>query len=227
MNNNLPKSLNTKNYVFFGEAGCGKSEISVNLALKISELGRNVHFFDMDMTKPLFRSRDLEELFRENNINLHFEKQFMDAPTMVGGINFYLKDQESATILDVGGDYIGARSAGAFAPRLNDDSTALYYIINPFRPWSDTIEHIDMVLSDILAVSHVDFSKLKFIANPNLGPNTCKEDFIRGYEFFQNLNNENLKIDFYTADEKYADEVKTEIKEEVLPLRLYMKYPWD
>ena len=44
--------------VFLGEAGCGKSEIAVNLALRLAAGERPVHFFDLDMTKPLFRSRD-------------------------------------------------------------------------------------------------------------------------------------------------------------------------
>ena len=47
------------NFVFLGEAGCGKSEAALNLApLLHRERGAPVHFFDLDMTKPLFRSRD-------------------------------------------------------------------------------------------------------------------------------------------------------------------------
>lgn len=49
-------------------------------------------------------------------------------------------------MLDVGGDYIGARSIGGYAPLLNRDGTTVYYVINPFRPWSATLEHIDQVL---------------------------------------------------------------------------------
>lgn len=48
-----------KNIVFIGEAGSGKTETAVNLALRLArEDGRAVHFFDMDQTKPLFRARD-------------------------------------------------------------------------------------------------------------------------------------------------------------------------
>lgn len=47
-----------KNLVFIGEAGSGKTETAVNLALRMArEGGRRVHFFDMDQTKPLFRAR--------------------------------------------------------------------------------------------------------------------------------------------------------------------------
>lgn len=46
--------------VFLGEAGCGKSELAVHLALSLAGKGREVHFFDLDQTKPLMRSRDAQ-----------------------------------------------------------------------------------------------------------------------------------------------------------------------
>ena len=52
----------SSNVVFLGEAGSGKSEIALNFAQALAELGgKPVHFFDLDMTKPLFRSRDRRE----------------------------------------------------------------------------------------------------------------------------------------------------------------------
>lgn len=101
------------NFVFIGEAGCGKSEIAINIALMLSANGEKpVHFYDLDMTKPLFRSRDQAKFLEDNGIHVHFEEQFMDAPTLAGGVNRLLRDESVYTILDVGGDYIGARSIG-------------------------------------------------------------------------------------------------------------------
>lgn len=55
----------SSNVVFLGEAGSGKSEIALNFAQALAELGgKPVHFFDLDMTKPLFRSRDRREPWR-------------------------------------------------------------------------------------------------------------------------------------------------------------------
>ena len=71
-------------FVFLGEAGCGKSEISVNLALRLAEQGdRPVYFFDLDMTKPLFRSREMAAPLEERGISVRFQEQFMDAPAAV------------------------------------------------------------------------------------------------------------------------------------------------
>ena len=77
---------NYKNFVLLGEAGSGKSEIALNLAAHLAQCQPlPVHFFDLDMTKPLFRSRDLAEEMEALGVHFHFEKQFMDAPTQVGG----------------------------------------------------------------------------------------------------------------------------------------------
>lgn len=70
--------------VFLGEAGCGKSELAVHLALSLAGQGREVHFFDLDQTKPLMRSRDAQELLEGAGVTVHFERQTADAPTPGG-----------------------------------------------------------------------------------------------------------------------------------------------
>ena len=108
---------NYKNFVLLGEAGSGKSEIALNLAAHLAQCQPlPVHFFDLDMTKPLFRSRDLAEEMEALGVHFHFEKQFMDAPTQVGGVNRLLRDPKCCVVMDVGGDDIGARAVGADVP---------------------------------------------------------------------------------------------------------------
>lgn len=105
------------------------------------------------MTKPLFRSRDRREALEALGVEVHYEAQFMDAPTLTGGVRQRLNDPHCCAVLDVGGDYIGARSIGGYAPLLNRDGTTVYYVINPFRPWSATLEHMIQVLGRTLGVS--------------------------------------------------------------------------
>ena len=71
--------------VFLGEAGCGKSELAVQWALTAAERRRDVHFFDLDQTKPLLRSRDAAALLEGAGVTVHFEQQCADAPTQGGG----------------------------------------------------------------------------------------------------------------------------------------------
>ena len=214
------------NFVFIGEAGCGKSEIASNLAYQLAAEGKKpVHFFDLDMTKPLFRSRDLAKPMEDAGIIVHFEEQFMDAPTLVGGVRPLMIDQNCYVILDIGGDYIGARSIGGFAPLINRDNTAAYYVVNSYRPWSATIDHIDGVLSQVLGVSHIQLTKLRFIGNPNLGIRTVKEDVLKGIEETRAILEDAVPVDFFCVRKELAEGLPEDIK--IYPIDLYLTYFWE
>lgn len=217
-----------RNLVFLGEAGCGKSELSINLALALLENGgRPVHFYDLDMTKPLFRSRDQAQPLSRLGLQFHFEEQFMDAPTVSGGVNRLLRDGSCYTILDVGGDYIGARSIGGYAPLLNQPSTAVFYVINPYRPWSATLEHIDKVLGETLGVSHIRLDQVRLVGNPNLGPATTAQDVLAGAETLTRLVGPYKPVDLYCALESLAGELEGRLPAPLFPIRPYLTYPWE
>ena len=219
----LPDWDGTKrNFVFLGEAGCGKSEIAVNLALRLAARGDYpVHFFDLDMTKPLFRSRELAQPLTERGITFHFEEQYMDAPTTVGGPGANLRRDDCYTVLDVGGDYMGARSVGQYAPWFRKSYTAVYYVINPYRPWPDTTERIDIVLLDILTVSHLTLQDLRHVSNPNLGGGTTAEQVLEGRRMLRDTVEPYKPLDFYCAENSLADVIAGGLDRLVMALRLF------
>lgn len=215
------------NFVFVGEAGRGKSEIAVNFAKWLVDLDeKTVHFFDMDMTKPLFRSRDVREQMEKMGIIFHHEEQFMDAPTVVGGVNKLLKDENCYVVMDVGGDYIGARSIGGYAPKLNKDDTIVYYVLNAYRPWSNDIDHIDGTLAQILGVSHIQLGKLHMVNNPNNGITTTAKEFVEGSRKMSEMVTPYIAVDFACVKEDLYEEVKNESDVPVFPVHLYLTYPW-
>lgn len=215
------------NFVFLGEAGSGKSEIAISFARALAKTEtRPIHFFDLDMTKPLFRSRDAGAQLEQAGVVVHYQEQFMDAPTLVGGVTPMLRDEDSLVVLDVGGDYIGARSIGGFAPQLNRPSTAVFYVINAYRPWSDTIEHIDGTLGKILGVSHVKLTQLFLVANPNNGVGTTLDEVVEGYHKTDALVREYLPLSFACVREGLAEEAAKALPVPVFPLRLALTYPW-
>ena len=215
------------NFIFLGEAGSGKSEIAINLACFLAESGEKpVHFFDLDMTKPLFRSRDSADFLTEQGILVHFEKQFYDAPTVSGGVSRLLQDHGCYTVLDVGGDYIGARSVGGYAPLLNRQDTQAWYVINPYRPWSMDIEHVDKILSQILGVSHVNLETLHILGNPNLGPETLAEEVLEGANVLEEMISPYKPVELYAVREDLFHETSVILNKPTLPLHLTMTYEW-
>ena len=218
---------NKKKFIFLGEGGSGKSEIAINFAINLAKNSeKKVHFFDMDMTKPLFRARDVSSEFEKQGIEFHHEEQYMDAPTLVGGVNYLLKDKDSIVVMDVGGDYIGARSLGGFAVNLNKDDTVIYYVLNALRPWSYDIEHIDSTLSQILKVSHINLSQLKFIDNTNNGVTTTSKEYIQGNNQMIETVTSYMPIEFSCVKEDLYDIVNEKVKIPLVPIHLYLTYEW-
>lgn len=215
------------NYVFLGEAGCGKSEIAINLALALAAEEAPVHFFDLDMTKPLFRSRNQAGLLTGQGVEVHFEEQFMDAPTTVGGVRQALQNSSCTAVLDVGGDSIGARSIGGYAPLLNRPDTAVFYVMNPYRPWSTTLERIDKVLGETLGVSHIALPHLRLIGNPNLGRDTTPADVLQGAKTLEALVGDYKPVELFCVWEELYDQVRAKLDRPLVPLKLFLTYPWE
>ena len=64
---NLPKA---RILVLVGNYGSGKTEISLNLALKLARRGEKVTLVDLDIVNPYFRSRERRDLLESAGIRL-------------------------------------------------------------------------------------------------------------------------------------------------------------
>lgn len=214
----------SKNYVFVGEAGCGKSELAINLSHSLNAGGMEVHFFDLDQTKPLFRSRDLKKQIQTAGIHFHYEEQFYDAPTITGGIVPKLSALNSRCVLDVGGNDTGSRVIGGFESLINRKNTTVYFVVNPFRPWSKSMETIIETLQSIMIASRL--SSVQVICNPTLGYTTTVSEALEGIQRATDMLSGYFPIDFVTAQESIAAELSHQTAYPVYPLRLYLRYPW-
>jgi hypothetical protein len=175
-----------KKIILLGEAGSGKSEVAMNFAvlirqyLMLQNINQEVRFLDMDQTKPLFRSRDSGDALRAQGITFRVQEQFMDAPVVPYGVIESITDPNLWTILDVGGGLAGALCIGQFADTILSEKTIAYYIINPYRPFSDTTKRISQTMEQILSSCHL--VGIQILSNPYLGPNTTMEQLFRGNE---------------------------------------------
>lgn len=216
-----------KNFVFVGEAGSGKSEIAINFATGLARLSdKKVHFFDMDQTKPLFRSRDVKEQLVAAGIEFHYQEQFFDAPTTPGGVRELLADEEAVVVLDVGGDHIGARLIGAFGPFLNRPNTQNFFVINAYRPWSKNLITIDGTMARVLGMAHIKLENVSIMSNPNVGVTTTAEEVLSGHEKVTDLISEYLSIDYLCALETLCPEIEGQTETPLIPIRLYLTYEW-
>lgn len=217
----LSALLRSSNTVFLGEAGCGKSELAVHLALELTEQGREVHFFDLDQTKPLMRSRDAETLLADAGAAVHFEQQRADAPTQVGGLVPLLLDESKNVILDVGGNDTGAKLIGGFAHLLKNAD--VWFVVNPYRPWSATTEHIDGTLSAILRTSRLKTPR--FLLNPNLGRDTTAEEYLAGLAQGLALLSPYVTVEAAAVPAALREQVRPQTELPLIPIISRMSVP--
>lgn len=217
-----------KNFVFIGEAGSGKSEIAINFAVNLARIAdRPVHFFDMDQTKPLFRSRDVKEKIEAEKVIVHYEDQFFDAPTAVGGVRERLSDDGSIVIVDVGGDHTGSRLIGAFSDCLNRPNTQNFFVINAYRPWSKDLVSIDGTMARVLGMAHIDLKNVSIMSNPNVGLTTTAEEAAAGNEKVRDMVGEYFSVDYICAMEALCPEIREKTGLPLIPLKLYLTYEWN
>ena len=175
-----------ENYIFIGEAGSGKTETAVSAAILLKkERGGCVRFFDMDQTKPLLRARDASRLMEDAGVEVRYQEQFLDAPVVAPGVEQSLSDPEVTVVMDVGGGEYGSHMIGQFKKYINSPYTLVYYIINPYRPWSSTREDVLETMRRVLGSAGIE----SFIpaANPNFGAETTAQDVIEGLEKIREL----------------------------------------
>lgn len=209
------------NSIFLGEAGCGKSELAVHLALELARQGREVHFFDLDQTKPLMRSRDAEGLLEKAGVTVHFQQQYADAPTQVGGLIPLLLDEKKAVILDVGGNDTGAKLIGGYAHLLK--AADVWFVVNPYRPWSATTEHIDGTLSAILRASRLKMPR--FLLNPNLGGGTTLEEYLDGIKLGLEMLSPYVTVEAAAVPAPLYEQAKAETALPLIPITSHISVP--
>ena len=213
-----------KNFVFIGEAGSGKSEIVLNIAAKLAEkTGKKVDLFDLDQTKPLYRSRDMQNAFEEKGVTIHYQDQYLDAPVMVGGVRVSLVS-DNYTLLDIGGGHQAAKFAGAYADLLSKDDAVPVYIVNPYRPWTKSVDSIDGTMQHILGSMRLDH--IYILGNPNLGYATSVNEFMGGLEKIDELFDGFTTVNSACVRREIFEELQAETDKSLVPIDLYLTYSW-
>ena len=202
------------NIVLLGEAGAGKSEVSLQMAedLAAAYPERTVELFDLDQTKPLFRSREA----REAGFRIHAQRQIMDSPTAAAGVSAAIEDPDRLTLLDVGGGEQGARMIGQYRESLELSESVVLFLINPYRIWSGSGGDVEGTLREVMGpVSGLDRI---IAANPNFGPETTTEDVTEGVRILRERLG--MEPELVCVPEWTASEVSEMLSLPVLSIRL-------
>ena len=163
--------------VLLGETGSGKTELSISAALALGR-HRPVAFFDMDQSKPLFRSREAAAQLAEHSIAVYHAAPALDIPVVPGGAAAALEGGSRFPVFDAGGGIPGARMMGQFLRGRHEQSLAAIYALNPYRPQSRTATGIARALER--TIESCGAVQVHIVLNPNKGLSTTLEDVAQG-----------------------------------------------
>lgn len=143
--------------VVTGHYGCGKTNLSLNLALDLAGRGGAATIVDLDVVNPYFRSSDYTAMLAGRGVRVispTFAGTTLDTPSLSAAI-YSAFESTDAVVFDVGGDDAGATALGRFAAEFARIDHDLLYVVNHYRNLTATPAEAAALLGEIEAVSRL------------------------------------------------------------------------
>jgi hypothetical protein len=143
--------------IICGHYGCGKTNLSINLAVSAAAKGRQVTLVDFDIVNPYFRSSDYVAFLEGKGVKVVapvFAGASVDLPMIAPEVSSVF-DSKGCVIIDVGGDGAGAAVLGRYADKVQSIDYDMLYIVNMRRALSTTAEEAVELLWEIEAASRL------------------------------------------------------------------------
>lgn len=228
--NSLLQTLPVKSRICIitGHYGSGKTNLAVNMALKLKAEGKNVTVVDLDIVNPYFRTADFKELFDKNDIKTIFPTYAntnLDIPSLPASVNsiFDNEDENSYAIVDVGGDDAGSIALGRYSNDLERRGYDMFYVINQCRYLTREPKTALELLDEVEAVSRLKATAL--INNTNLAEQTTKQIIENSFDFSKKISEEcGLPLAF-TAFPSFLDGSTLQC-ENLFEVEVFVKTPW-
>lgn len=213
-----------------GNYGSGKTEVAVNLSLKLARRGLRIHIGDLDLVNPYFRCREASVLMQAHGIRVVVPPgahAWADLPIVLPEIRGMLHPPAGTiSILDVGGDDVGARSLASFRTSIAEGDYQLWQVINAKRPFTDTVAGCLAMRRAIETASRWTVTGL--LVNSHLVDQTTPQAVLDGWKLGQAVAEETgLPIRLVAVMDTLADAPElAEIDAPMLRMTRLMTPPW-
>jgi len=214
--------------IIAGHYGTGKTELAVNLVLRIAEQGYRTCLADLDNVNPYFRSRERRDVLEAKGIRVicsSAQYAMADMPTLPPELPAVFQDPTLHSVLDIGGDPVGARVLKACAGMVKREACDFYYVANANQPEVNTPEKAERNLRMIEEAAGLSFTGIA--NNTHLCRETTIDDLNRGEELGHELaRRTGLPLVFCAVEEVLLGKWK-ENGTAVFPVRIFMRKPWE
>lgn len=216
-------------HIFVGAYGSGKTEVSMNYAVKLRQDYEKVALIDLDIVNPYFRSREAAEPLQKAGVEVIFPKgqlRTADLPALSPEILSFLQDPDCHVIFDVGGDEVGAIALGRFKPYFKEGDYEMIFVVNTLRPFTKNLPEIEEKIKQISKTSRLKITHI--VANINLVTETKIEDIFKGYSVIKEVSEKlDLPIKYLAVEESLkGKEELNKLEEPICYLQLYNRPEW-
>ena len=168
-----------------GHYGSGKTNIAVNLALRMKAAREKVAIANIDIVNPYFRTKDSQAELEKAGIRLicsDFAGSNVDLPALPQDVYAITDEPDLFSVIDVGGDDRGALALGRWRDAiLRENDYEMLFVVNRFRPLTaDALSTIE-VMREIELASGMPFTAV--VNNSNLGEETTVRDVLNSRDY--------------------------------------------
>ena len=218
--------------IIVGHYGSGKTEFSVNYALKLARMdlgGAKVAISDLDVINPYFRSREKEEILESNGITALssiLRNSTLDLPAISADLSFPILDESYHYVMDVGGDELGARVLGSMSEVIRKYPYDMFMVVNANREFTTTAQDAIRYIREIEGSSRLKITGL--VSNTHLLWDTSTEDILKGYRLtkeIEELSEIPLKYVVYPSRLDISG-IEQQINAEFFSIDMIMREEW-
>ena len=219
--------------VVTGHYGCGKTNLSINLALDLAASYDEVLLVDLDVVNPYFRSSDYTAMLAGHGVRVispTFAGTTLDTPSLSAEVGAAF-DTSGAVIFDAGGDDVGATALGRYSKEISAIDHEMLYVINCYRNLTATPHEAAQLLAEIEYASHLKATGV--VNNSHLRDETTAATVLDSLDFGRETAALlGLPLRFTTVPTRLAGEFSpapgaaTHV-ENAYPIGIHVRTPWE
>lgn len=214
--------------IITGHYGSGKSEFSVNYAMRLAEMGKKVAIADLDIVNMYFRSREKTMEMEAKGIRVigsQIDSPAIEVPSVSAEVYAPLQDESYDVVLDVGGNPIGARTLGRYVDYFKEDNYDMLFVINANRPETQTVDQVLEFIRKIEAVSRAKVTGL--INNTHMLRSTEVEDVLRGQKLALEVQERTgIKLKYISLKKDLVPSLPDNLEGEIFPIDIQIRDEW-